>query len=322
MGTMKEPPIIGDKGETLSGHEAEAYALNASKRKEDAQIESDLYAAMTGEDLEATRGRHNRGHARKGETERRRKEQEEFDTAYRAAIRRAEQLIDQINKRIDDYTKFIRQFEQDAAELTQARQRLEDGESLEAVLKDKALRQKLEEYERRTGHKIDWNDRQAVEEAILEEEQFRVHEADRYRERIQELEQDKAEIEKVLGEVEHSDLSADQALKRMREIAARETPASVQQVWRDKELSGQVKEMAGGVYSKAELGIESQTTDGMFAQFAGASFSGKAGIGEGMEARAKAITPKFAGAVEANAQEEPDPAAVDTPTVKGPKVPG
>ncbi|MDR4468465.1 MAG: hypothetical protein MRJ68_09230 [Nitrospira sp.] len=316
---MKEPSTIGDKGEKLSGHEAEAYALNASKRTEDAQIESDLYAAMTGEDLEATRGRHNRGHARKGETERKRKEQEEFDTAYRAAIRRAQELIDQINKQIDDYTKFIHQLAQDAAELAQARQRLEDGESLEAVLQDKALRQKLEEYERRTGRTIDWNDRHAVEEAMLEEEHYRVHEADKYRERIQELEQDKAEIEKVLGEVERSDLSADQALKRMQEIVERGKQETAQEIWWNEDVSQQIKAIVGDAHTQDYKNLESGNET--FAQFAGTSFSGKAGIGKGIQTTAKPISPTFAGVVDQCPEKKLDPTSGDTPTLKGPKVP-
>jgi TolA-binding protein len=140
---MDEQSIIGENGEKLSGHEAEAYTLDASKRKEDAQVERDLLAAMTGANIEETRGRQNRGRAQKGEDDRRRKDKEEFDNALRAALQQLRERLERINEEIAELNRKLRELEKDAAELAWARIKLENGESLETVLRDKEILRKL-----------------------------------------------------------------------------------------------------------------------------------------------------------------------------------
>jgi hypothetical protein len=154
------------------------------------------------------------------------------------------------------------------------------------------------------------------------EEEYRERKADEYRERVHELEKEKAEIETTLSEMERSDVPQEQALKRVREVLARETSAGVQQAWRDKDASGQVKDTASVVYSRNLDDTGLQEADTLFPDSGGTSFAHQSGIGEGIEARVKSIASKFAEAVELNTREKPDPASVDTPTLKGPKLPG
>ncbi len=320
---MDERSIIGDKGEKLSGHEAEAYALDASKRKEDAQVERDLLAAMTGANIEETRGRQNRGRAQKGEDERSRKDKEEFESAVRALLQQVRERLERINEEIAELNRKIRELEKDAAELAWARIQLENGESLETVLRDKEILRKLEEYQNRTGRTLDLNDRESVREALRMEEEYREQKADEYRERVRELEKEKAEIEMTLGEMEQSDVPQEQALKRAKEILARETPTGVQSVWRDTEVSAEVRQAAATVNTEDGLGLQSQQAGIAFPGFSGASVSGNGEFGDGIEAKVDRIQEVFANAASANHQDKHASVTVSAPTgLEGPKLQG
>lgn len=318
-GTMKESSIIGDNGEKLSGHEAQAYELNAAKRKEDAQIERDLLAAMSGANLEAMRGRQNRGRARTADDDRRRKDKEEFESAVRAALNLAQERLERISQEITELNKRIRELQKDAEELRHARTRLERGESLEEVLRDQETLRKLDEYQRRTGNWIDLNDRNAVQEALRAEEEYRLQEAERYQDRVRELEQEKAEIEQAVSAIERSDVPKEQALKRMKEVLARETSAGVQGVWRDREASGQVKDTASVVYSRKLDDTGLKEADTLFPDSGGTSFAHQSGIGEGIETKFVNIKSQFDEAVARRRQENSGSPSMDISPTTGPR---
>ena len=86
-------------------------------------------------------------------------------------------------------------------------------------------------------------------------------------------------------------------------------------------VSEQVREVAGIVHTEDYSRVASQESgSGMFAQFAGLSFAGKADVGEGMEAKTESIKPKFTKAADPNMPEQPELIATNTSAFKGPKV--
>ncbi|HBR68836.1 MAG TPA: hypothetical protein DEA55_05615 [Rhodospirillaceae bacterium] len=304
------------------GYDNENNQVDDEAGKERKRVEDDLRRAVFGSDTAENNSRLRRSpeifKAILIADEKKRKKDE---SERREAFKRAQELIDRINEQITEYNKRIREFEKDAAELAWARKRLEKGDSLKDVLKDKDILKLLDDYQRRTGSMIDMNDRDAVKEALRMEQEYRLRQAEEWRERVRELEKGRERIEKALADG-RPDLLDHVDMQKMEDRLAQGTSASVQDVWRDQDASEEIKEIAGIVNTDKINEVVSTGTGSSFMQFAGSSFAAKAGIGEGMETKIDNIKFKFAKAVELDTPKTPEVVATNNLDYSGPKLPG
>lgn len=287
--------------------DTEQDPVTAVGRKEEELTEHDLNRGRGGIDLAQQTGRMNRGGVAGNaqSLEAKKEEEEKFESAIRQLLLKMQEALD---RRLEELDRLIAV---NKAEIKELKKEIESTETLLAKQFGQDWREKLKRGD------LDLNDR-LIRQWLMQQQQL-----SDYLQRHEKLIKERGDLEKQIAEIEGSNLPDHLKLEKLGEILESGTSAGVHKVWQNSEMSEQVRQIAGITHTEDYARVATQESGGgMFAQFAGISFAGKAGIGEGIEAKAESIKSKFADAAEPSISETSEPTTSHIPIFKGPKVPG
>ena len=276
-------------------------AVTAVARKEKELTGQDLERARDGNDLGEKFGRQNISSTTSSTiaVEAKKKEDEKFESAMRQLL---QQMRKELERRLEQFNEHIAETN---AKIEELREELQTTETLLENQFGKDWREKLKRGD------LDYND-PLIRQWLLQQKQLKD-----YLEKREKLVKERDELEKQVAEIEGSNLPDDLKLERMKEVLEQGTMPGVQEVWRDDQTAKEVQEIAGAVYTEAELKVEAENTS--FPGFSSVSVAGSGAFGQGIEAKTENIKSQFAEVAALSVSEDKEPVVSSTSPLKGAK---